>query len=90
MDNSWFKKAAQKQCVKHGNGPDKCLGPCDNTNDVSEFLFTSTKPASVTIVKFEETDGHLKLKVNKEEAELLKLEGSNEGRNGPVSIDVYV
>ncbi|KAK2982432.1 hypothetical protein RJ640_026275 [Escallonia rubra] len=60
------------------------------TDQKEEVQFTSTKPASVIISKFEEIADHLKLKVKKKEAGLLKLEGPNEGRNGPLSIDVNI
>ncbi|KAK3004489.1 hypothetical protein RJ639_018752 [Escallonia herrerae] len=60
------------------------------TDQKEEVQFTSTKPASIIISKFEEIADHLKLKVKKKEGGLLKLEGPNEGRNGPLSIDVNI
>ncbi|KAA8539505.1 hypothetical protein F0562_026197 [Nyssa sinensis] len=60
-------------------------------NDQKEDIqFTSTKPASAIISKLEDIASHLKLTVKKKEGGLLKLEGSNEGRNGALSIDAEI
>uniref|UniRef100_A0A5B6Z040 non-specific serine/threonine protein kinase n=1 Tax=Davidia involucrata TaxID=16924 RepID=A0A5B6Z040_DAVIN len=55
-----------------------------------EVQFTSTKPASAIISKLEDIARHLKLKVKKKDGGLLKMEGSNEGRNGALSIDAEI
>ncbi|CAK9150578.1 unnamed protein product [Ilex paraguariensis] len=55
-----------------------------------EVRFTSTQPASAIISKIEDIAGHLGLKVKKKEGGLLKLEGSNEVINDPLSIDVEI
>lgn len=55
-----------------------------------ESRFTSWRPAEVIISKLEEIAKHLRLKVSKKEAGLLKLEGSKEGRKGILSIDAEI
>ncbi|KAF5446598.1 hypothetical protein F2P56_032213 [Juglans regia] len=55
-----------------------------------EERFTSRKPASVIISKLEEIAKHLRMKVMKKEAGLLKLEGMKEGRKGILSIDAEI
>ncbi|KAG2672916.1 hypothetical protein I3843_13G056400 [Carya illinoinensis] len=55
-----------------------------------EERFTSRKPASVIISKLEEIAKHLRMKVMKKEAGLLKLEGMREGRKGILSIDAEI
>ncbi|KAA8543673.1 hypothetical protein F0562_021581 [Nyssa sinensis] len=55
-----------------------------------EARFTSRQPASVIISKLEEIAKHLKLKVRKKEAGLLKLEEVNVGRKGILSIDAEI
>ncbi|CAK9135874.1 unnamed protein product [Ilex paraguariensis] len=55
-----------------------------------EVQFTSTQPASAILSKLTDLAGHLSLKVQKKEQGLLKLDGSNEGRNGALSIDVEI
>ncbi|VVB13543.1 unnamed protein product [Arabis nemorensis] len=55
-----------------------------------ETRFASRKPASVIISKLEEVSKSLKLKIGKQDAGLFKLEGSNEGRKGALSIDAEI
>uniref|UniRef100_A0A5B7A2G5 non-specific serine/threonine protein kinase n=2 Tax=Davidia involucrata TaxID=16924 RepID=A0A5B7A2G5_DAVIN len=55
-----------------------------------EARFTSRQPASVIISKLEEIAKHLKLKVRKKDAGLLKLEGGSEGRKGILSVDAEI
>ncbi|KAA8533989.1 hypothetical protein F0562_031506 [Nyssa sinensis] len=60
-------------------------------NDQKEAVqFTSTKPASAIISKLEDIARHLKLKIKKKDGGLLKLEESNGGRNGALSIDAEI
>ncbi|VVB13541.1 unnamed protein product [Arabis nemorensis] len=58
--------------------------------DKRESRFASRKPASVIISKLEEVSKSLKLKIRKQDAGLFKLEGSNEGRKGVLSIDAEI
>lgn len=55
-----------------------------------ETKFTSRKTASVIISKLENIAKHLKLKVCKRDAGLLKFEGTKEGKKGTLSIDVEI
>lgn len=55
-----------------------------------ETKFTSRKPASVIISKLENIAKHLKLKVCKRDAGLLRFEGTKEGKKGTLSIDVEI
>lgn len=55
-----------------------------------EVQFTSTKPSLAIISNLEEIAEQLNLKVMKKEGGLLKFKGSNEWRNGPLSIDVEI
>lgn len=55
-----------------------------------ETKFTSRKTASVIISKLENIAKHLKLKVCKRNAGLLKFEGTKEGKKGTLSIDVEI
>ncbi|XP_057442149.1 CBL-interacting serine/threonine-protein kinase 10-like [Lotus japonicus] len=55
-----------------------------------EARFTSRQPASVIISRLEEMAKRLKLKINKRASGLLKLEGSDEGRKGVLSIDAEI
>ncbi|XP_009781174.1 CBL-interacting protein kinase 2-like [Nicotiana tabacum] len=55
-----------------------------------EAKFTSWKPASVIISKLEDTAKHLKLKVRKRDAGLLRFEGTREGRKGILAINAEI
>lgn len=55
-----------------------------------ETKFTSRKTASVIISKLENIAKHLKLKVCKRDAGLLRFEGTKEGKKGTLSIDVEI
>ncbi|XP_059625225.1 CBL-interacting protein kinase 2 [Cornus florida] len=55
-----------------------------------EAVFTSQRPASVIISKLEEIAKHLRLKVRKKDGGLLKMEGTEEGRKGILSIDAEI
>lgn len=55
-----------------------------------EARFTSREPATVIISKLEEMAKHLKLKVNKKDHGLLKMDGLKEGRKGILSIDAEI
>ncbi|XP_022880393.1 CBL-interacting protein kinase 18-like [Olea europaea var. sylvestris] len=55
-----------------------------------EVQFTSTKPAAAIISKLEDIAGNLKLKVKKKEQGFMRLEGSSEGTNGTLFIDVEI
>lgn len=55
-----------------------------------ETKFTSRKTASVIISKLENIAKHLKLKVCKRDAGLLKFLGTKEGKKGTLSIDVEI
>ncbi|KAK6131837.1 hypothetical protein DH2020_034411 [Rehmannia glutinosa] len=56
-----------------------------------EVQFTSTTPPSSIVSKLEEIARNLRLKVMKKDQGFVRLEeGSNEGRNGNLSIDVRI
>ncbi|KAK4717649.1 hypothetical protein R3W88_015987 [Solanum pinnatisectum] len=55
-----------------------------------ETKFTSRKTASVIISKLENIAKHLKLKVCKRDAGLLRFEGTKEGKKGTLIIDVEI
>ncbi|XAR58852.1 Non-specific serine/threonine protein kinase [Bertholletia excelsa] len=55
-----------------------------------EVRFTSRKPASLIISKLQEIAKHLKLRISKKDAGLLKFEGLKEGRKGIVAIDAEI
>ncbi|KAH0664838.1 hypothetical protein KY285_026044 [Solanum tuberosum] len=55
-----------------------------------ETKFTSRNTASVIISKLENIAKHLKLKVCKRDAGLLRFEGTKEGKKGTLSIDVEI
>ncbi|KAI8007449.1 CBL-interacting serine/threonine-protein kinase 10 [Camellia lanceoleosa] len=59
-------------------------------NDQKEVQFTYAKPASAIISRPEEIAGHLKLKVAKKDRGFFKLEESNEGIRGALSIDIEI
>jgi 5'-AMP-activated protein kinase catalytic alpha subunit len=56
----------------------------------TEIRFTSNKPASIIISKFEELCKCLGLKLKKKDGGLFKLEGSKEGRKGHLGIDAEI
>lgn len=59
-------------------------------NDEKKVVqFTSTRPASSIMSKLEDIARHLRLKVKKDRGS-LKMEGSNKGRKGPVSIQAEI
>ena len=60
--------------------------PCKKTR----ARFTSRKPAAVIISRLEEIAKHLKLKVVKKEAGLMKFEGVEEGKKEILSIDAEI
>ncbi|KAL2558290.1 CBL-interacting serine/threonine-protein kinase 10 [Forsythia ovata] len=55
-----------------------------------EVQFTSTKPASAIISKLKDIAGNLKLAVKEKDQGFMRLEGSNEGINGTLSINVEI
>ncbi|KAJ7965122.1 Non-specific serine/threonine protein kinase [Quillaja saponaria] len=60
-------------------------------NDAKEKVkFTSLQPASSIISKLEDIACRLRLKVKKKDGGLLKLERSEEGRKGALSIDAEI
>ncbi|MCD9644369.1 CBL-interacting protein kinase 2 [Datura stramonium] len=65
-------------------------GLFEERNIKREVIFTSKQPAKTIISKLENVARRLKLKVMKRDGGLLKLEGSNEGRKGVLSIDVEI
>jgi 5'-AMP-activated protein kinase catalytic alpha subunit len=62
----------------------------EDTIQKKEMRFTSNKPASIIISKFEEICKCLRLKVTKKDGGLLKLESSKEGRKGTLNIDAEI
>jgi 5'-AMP-activated protein kinase catalytic alpha subunit len=62
----------------------------EDTIQKKEMRFTSNKPASIIISKFEEICKCLHLKVTKKDGGLLKLESSKEGRKGTLNIDAEI
>jgi 5'-AMP-activated protein kinase catalytic alpha subunit len=62
----------------------------EDTIQKKEMRFTSSKPASIIISKFEEICKCLRLKVTKKDGGLLKLESSKEGRKGTLNIDAEI
>ncbi|KAK7349712.1 hypothetical protein VNO77_07312 [Canavalia gladiata] len=65
-------------------------GLFEETDRKKEVRFTSNRPASIIISKLEEICKHLRLKVKKKDGGLFKLEGSKEGRKGPLGIDAEI
>ncbi|KAJ4839693.1 CBL-interacting protein kinase 10 [Turnera subulata] len=55
-----------------------------------EMKFTSMNSASTIMSKLEGIARHLKLKIKKKDAGLLKLEGSKEGRKGVLSVEAQI
>ncbi|WJX82291.1 CBL-interacting protein kinase 2 [Trifolium repens] len=62
----------------------------EDTIQKKEMRFTSNKPASIIISKFEEICKCLRLKITKKDGGLLKLESSKEGRKGTLNIDAEI
>ncbi|KAJ9160447.1 hypothetical protein P3X46_025847 [Hevea brasiliensis] len=62
----------------------------DKSHQEKETKFTSMHSASTIITKLEDTAKHLQLEVKKKDGGLLKLEGSEKGRKGALSIDAEV
>lgn len=62
----------------------------ETTDRKKEARFTSDKPASIIISKLEEICKRLRLKLKKKDGGLFKLEGSKEGRKGPLGIDAEI
>ncbi|CAL5211171.1 unnamed protein product [Lathyrus oleraceus] len=62
----------------------------DEKERKTEMRFTSNKPVSVIISKFEEICKSLGLKLKKKDGGLLKLEGLKEGRKGRLGIDAEI
>lgn len=65
-------------------------GLFEETNKKREVMFTSKQPAKTIISKLEDVARRLKLKVMKKDGGLLKLEGSEQGRKGVLSIDAEI
>lgn len=61
-----------------------------NNEQKKEIKFTSLHSASTIITKLEDIARQLKLKINKKDGGLLKLDGSEEGRKGTLSIDAEI
>ncbi|KAK9291216.1 hypothetical protein L1049_009404 [Liquidambar formosana] len=55
-----------------------------------EVRFTSRQPASTIISKLRDIAKRLKLKIDKKDGGLLKMEGLKEGRKGVLSIDAEI
>ncbi|OAY38318.1 CBL-interacting protein kinase 18 [Manihot esculenta] len=60
------------------------------SNKEKEAKFTSMHTASTIITKLEDTAKNLQLEVKQKDGGLLKLEGSEEGRKGALSIDAEI
>ncbi|XP_015950560.1 CBL-interacting protein kinase 2-like [Arachis duranensis] len=65
-------------------------GLFEETDQKKQVRFTSNKPASVIISKLDEICKRLRLKVKKKDRGLIKLEGTNAGRKGPLGIDAEI
>ncbi|KAA8517515.1 hypothetical protein F0562_017855 [Nyssa sinensis] len=65
-------------------------GLFEENDQKKQVRFTSRQPAKTIISKLEDLAKHLRLKVKKKDAGLLKLEGSKEGRKGVLSIDAEI
>ncbi|KAG8496125.1 hypothetical protein CXB51_009172 [Gossypium anomalum] len=65
-------------------------GLFDGVSEKRETRFSSRQPASVIISKLEEAARHLRLKVKKKDAGVLKMERLKEGRKGILSIDAEI
>jgi 5'-AMP-activated protein kinase catalytic alpha subunit len=65
-------------------------GIFEENSNKEEAKFTSTNTASIIITKLEEIATNLRLKITKKCGGLLKMEGSNPGRKGVMSINAEV
>ncbi|KAL4395071.1 hypothetical protein AHAS_Ahas02G0215300 [Arachis hypogaea] len=65
-------------------------GLFEETDQKKQVRFTSNKPASIIISKLDEICKRLRLKVKKKDRGLIKLEGTNAGRKGPLGIDAEI
>nr|WBR46438.1 CBL-interacting protein kinase 2 [Ammopiptanthus mongolicus] len=65
-------------------------GLFEDTEHKKEVRFTSNKPASIIISKLDEICKRLRLKVKKKDRGLFKLEGTKEGKKGPLGIDAEI
>uniref|UniRef100_A0A2P2Q6J1 non-specific serine/threonine protein kinase n=1 Tax=Rhizophora mucronata TaxID=61149 RepID=A0A2P2Q6J1_RHIMU len=65
-------------------------GLFEDKGQKKEVQFTSDKPATTILAKIKNIAVHLKLKIKKRDAGLLKLEGSKEGRKGVLGVDVEI
>ncbi|KAF2319243.1 hypothetical protein GH714_014197 [Hevea brasiliensis] len=62
----------------------------DKSHQEKQTKFTSMHSASTIITKLEDTAKNLQLEVKKKDGGLLKLEGSEKGRKGALSIEAEV
>ncbi|RYR27165.1 hypothetical protein Ahy_B02g061502 isoform A [Arachis hypogaea] len=65
-------------------------GLFEETDQKKQVRFTSNKPASIIISKLDEICKRLRLKLRKKDRGLIKLEGTNAGRKGPLGIDAEI
>ncbi|WCJ34979.1 CBL-interacting protein kinase 2 [Euphorbia peplus] len=65
-------------------------GLFDENAQLREARFTSVQPASVIISKLEDVAKSQRMKIMKKDAGVLKMEGVNEGRKGPLCIDAEI
>lgn len=65
-------------------------GLFEETDQRKEVRFMSNNPASTIISKLEDIAKRLRLKVNKKDRGLLKMEGSKEGRKGLLGMDAEI
>ncbi|CAI9774934.1 unnamed protein product [Fraxinus pennsylvanica] len=76
--------------ISHSTGFD-LSGLFVSNDQKDEVQFTSTKPVSAIISKLEDVARNLKLKVKKkDQGWFMRLEGTNKGINGILSIDVEI
>ncbi|XWS74427.1 hypothetical protein CRYUN_Cryun02cG0215100 [Craigia yunnanensis] len=75
--------------ISHSAGFD-LSGLFEGMSQKRETRFASRQPASVVISKLEEAARHLRLKVKKKDAGVLKMEALKEGRKGILSIDAEI
>ncbi|KAL8050061.1 hypothetical protein ABFX02_06G058600 [Erythranthe guttata] len=61
-----------------------------SNDEKDEFQFTSVKSPCTILSKFEEIGANVGLKMTKKDRGSLRLEGSNEGKNGNLSIDIEI
>lgn len=62
----------------------------DNVEDKKKVRFMSKQPATTIVSKLEEIAKSLKMQVTKNCGVLLKIEGSREGKNGVLAIDLEI